>query len=187
MASSAARATTPTSAPGSSRSSDSRRSDRRSQPRTTVHTPRRPRGFTLIELMVVVTLIAIGSAVVALALRDSSRSQLDNEGARLAALLESARAQARALGVSARWELASADASDGAQFRFIGLPPSIKLPNRWQHAGVAADIVGARAVRLGPEPLIGAQRIVLRLADQRLDLVTDGLGPFVADAPPAAQ
>ena len=175
MASSAARATTPTSAPGSSRS------------RAAVRTLRRPRGFTLIELMVVVTLIAIGSAVVALALRDSSRSQLDNEGARLAALLESARAQARALGVSARWELASADASDGAQFRFIGLPPSIKLPNRWQHAGVAADIVGARAVRLGPEPLIGAQRIVLRLADQRLDLVTDGLGPFVADAPPAAQ
>jgi len=38
-------------------------------------------------------------------------------------------------------------------------------------------------VVLGPEPLIGAQRIVLRLGDQRLTLATDGIGPFtVADA-----
>jgi general secretion pathway protein H len=33
-------------------------------------------------------------------------------------------------------------------------------------------------VSLGPEPLIGAQRVVLRLADQKLELRTDGLGPF---------
>ena len=40
-------------------------------------------------------------------------------------------------------------------------------------------MTGARAVKLGPEPLIGAQRIVLRLDAQSLTLVTDGLGPFV--------
>ena len=39
--------------------------------------------------------------------------------------------------------------------------------------------MGARAVVLGPEPMIGAQRIVLRLDAQRLVLATDGLGPFV--------
>jgi general secretion pathway protein H len=33
-------------------------------------------------------------------------------------------------------------------------------------------------VLLGPEPLIGAQRIVLSLEDRRLTLETDGLGPF---------
>jgi len=44
-------------------------------------------------------------------------------------------------------------------------------------------VVGARAVVLGPEPLIGRQRIVLRLDAQRLTLATDGLGPFtVADS-----
>ena len=32
---------------------------------------------------------------------------------------------------------------------------------------------------LGPEPLIGMQKIILRLDDQRLMLMTDGLGPFV--------
>ena len=42
-------------------------------------------------------------------------------------------------------------------------------------------MIGARAVVLGPEPLIGAQRIVLRLDDQRLTLATDGLGPFVVE------
>jgi len=31
---------------------------------------------------------------------------------------------------------------------------------------------------LGPEPLIGEQRILLRLDNQRLVLSTDGIGPF---------
>jgi general secretion pathway protein H len=39
-------------------------------------------------------------------------------------------------------------------------------------------------VRLGPEPLIGAQRIVLHLGDQRLVLGTDGLGPFAVATDP---
>jgi general secretion pathway protein H len=34
------------------------------------------------------------------------------------------------------------------------------------------------ALVLGPEPIIGAQRIVLRLNNQRLVLATDGLAPF---------
>ena len=45
-------------------------------------------------------------------------------------------------------------------------------------------MVGARALVLGPEPLIGAQTIVLRLDDQRVTLATDGLGPFVVGAEP---
>ena len=54
--------------------------------------------------------------------------------------------------------------------------------------GTAAQVIGARAVILGPEPLIGEQRIVLRLDDHRLTLTTDGIGPFiVGDGIPAAQ
>jgi general secretion pathway protein H len=146
----------------------------------------RSRGFTLIELMVVITLIAIGAAVVSLALRDSAQTRLENEAARLSALLETARADARASGLAVRWEIASVDSTDGAQFRFIGFPRSVQTQTRWLVDGVVAEIVGARAVRLGPEPLIGAQRIVLRLDERRIDLVTDGLGPFVpvAEAAP---
>ena len=57
------------------------------------------------------------------------------------------------------------------------------MPTRWLDR--AGQRRGRRraGVLLGPEPLIGAQRIVLRLADQRIELATDGLGPFVgADA-----
>jgi general secretion pathway protein H len=139
---------------------------------------RQRRGFTLIELMVVIAIIAIGAGVVSLALRDPAASRLEQEAARLSALLESARAQARASGLAVRWELAVPGNSDGAQFRFVGLPPSAAMPTHWLNDGVSAEVIGARAVALGPEPIIGAQRIVLRLDERRLALATDGLGPF---------
>ena len=142
------------------------------------------RGFTLIELMIVVALIAIASAVVSLALRDPASTRLDHEAARLVALLEAARTEARASGLPASWEPRPVQA--GAEgFRFVGLPSSSELPSHWLNAGVSAEVVNARALVLGPEPLIGAQRIVLRLDDQRLTLVTDGLGPFVVVDEPA--
>jgi general secretion pathway protein H len=48
-------------------------------------------------------------------------------------------------------------------------------------------VIGARALVLGPEPLVGEQRVVLRLADQRLVLATDGIGPFVVADSDAAK
>ena len=66
-----------------------------------------------------------------------------------------------------------------ADFTFVGLPASAGLPRRWLTEGVTASVIGAPDVVLGPEPLIGAQRITLRLDDSRLQLSTDVLGPFV--------
>jgi general secretion pathway protein H len=137
---------------------------------------RRHRGFTLIELLVVLALIAVASGLVTLAIRDPNATALEQEAARLAALLESARAEARASGVLVRWEAHGPDGSN--EFRFLGLPPSADLPGNWLTPGVSAEVVGAGAVVLGPEPLIGAQRIVIHLEDRHLTLVTDGLGPF---------
>jgi general secretion pathway protein H len=128
--------------------------------------------------MVVIAIIAIGASVVGLALRDGSADRLDQDGVRLAALLEAARAEARASNLPVRWEVAGPGSEGDAQFRFIGLPPSSSLPLRFMHEGVRAEVVGARAVPLGPEPMIGPQRIVLGLGDRRLALATDGLGPF---------
>jgi general secretion pathway protein H len=135
-------------------------------------------GFTLIELMIVVVLIAVASSVASLSLRDPASTRLEREGARLVALLEAARAEARGSGLKASWE-PQTQAAEAPGFRFVGLPPSEDLATRWLDAGVSAEVIGARAVSLGPEPMIGAQRIVLRLRDQRLILATDGLGPFV--------
>ncbi len=135
------------------------------------------RGFTLIELMVVVALVAIASGLATLALRDPAQTNLEREGARLAALLESARADARASGIAVRWQPRSGVA-DQQGFRFVGLPTSDALPENWLNEGVSAEVVGAPSIVLGPEPLIPAQRIVLSLEDHRLVLVTDGLGPF---------
>lgn len=148
----------------------------------------RVRGFTLIELMVVVAIIAIAAGVASLSLRDPTETRLQREAERLAALLEVARTQSRTLGVPVVWTpvdastpapMAPRPGDQAAQFRFAGLPDEADLPHRWLSAGIQVEMPDNRQIVLGPEPLIGAQRIVLRLADQRLSLDTDGLGPFV--------
>ncbi|MGL6109483.1 MAG: pilus assembly FimT family protein [Rubrivivax sp.] len=133
-------------------------------------------GFTLIELMIVVALIAIAAGVVSLAMRDPASMRLQTEATRLGALLDSARAESRASGVAVRW--VPQRVSDDEHFRFLGLPAGVHMPMRWLDPQVSAEVVGAQGVVLGPEPLIGAQRIVLHLSQQRLELTTDGLGPF---------
>ena len=135
------------------------------------------RGFTLIELLIVVTIVAIASAAISMSLRDPAAVQLDREAERLAALFESARAESRVEGLNVQWSPVADDGS-GDQFRFQGLPTELALPRRWLGSEVAVEIVGARAIRLGPEPIIGAQKLILSLGSQRLVLSTDGLSPF---------
>ena len=136
-------------------------------------------GFTLLELLVVVAIIAMASAGVAFAMRDSSNTQLEREAQRLAALLDSARALSRVSGVPVRWV-------PGAQgFRFDGLPNKA-LPTQWLGDQTTATL--SAPLLLGPEPIIGRQDVVLSVAsqpDRVLHVVTDGLGPFSvqADAP----
>ncbi len=157
-------------------------------PLTRIAAARLARGFTLIELMVVVAIIAIAAGVASLALRDPAETQLQREAARLSALLEAARTEARSLGVAVVWvptsELGLRNAATGssagsAQFSFRGLPDGQSLPNRWLNPEVSAEIPLGKQIVLGPEPLIGAQRIVLHLGQQQVTLDTDGLGPFV--------
>ena len=137
----------------------------------------RQSGFTLIELLLVLVIIAVASSVASLALRDPASTRLEQEAARLVALLEAARTEARASGLAAHWDPHPEQAGTEG-FRFSGLSPDSGLPDHWLNEGVSAEVVGARAVVLGPEPLIPAQRIVLHLGEQRLTLATDGLGPF---------
>ncbi len=167
------------------------------------------RGFTLIELLVVLMLVAIGTGVVSLALRDASGRKLEDEAARLIALLESARAESRAAGMVVRWvpsgaDLASpaagtappaapaataAQGSEGREvaFQFVGLPASLRMPTHWLVPGVSAQVQGANTLLLGPEAILPPQRVVLRLADQRVELGSDGLAPFAVTSSTVGQ
>jgi general secretion pathway protein H len=152
------------------------------------------RGFTLLELLVVLTIMALSVGVLSLALRDGDATQLEREAARLSALLEMARAEARAAGVAVLW--VPARSALETPFRFVGLPGAAsdegasnanRLPTRWLDNRVTAQVQGRNAVVLGPEAILPPQRIVLRLGEQRLDVASDGLSGFqVADALPAA-
>jgi general secretion pathway protein H len=172
-----------TSAPGSKR--PVRRPFKRGFIRDFKRGPTRglTRGFTVIELLIVIAIVAVAVAVVSAALPDRDSARLEEEGARLAALLEIARAEARVAGVPVRWVPrvdadGGARADDVANFVFVGLPTALALPSRWLDARVSASVVGGTYLVLGPEAVLPAQRVELRLADKKLDLATDGLGPF---------
>jgi general secretion pathway protein H len=137
------------------------------------------RGFTLLELIVVIAIIAMSTVAVSLAMRDSHETQLDREAERLTALLESARAQSRTSGVAVRWR----PVANG--FVFDGLPPEA-LPGVWLAEGMSAqaatsDGTPEPALLIGPEPIIPAQQVIISFAGPPLlsrRLATDGLRPF---------
>ena len=139
-------------------------------------------GFTLLELLVVISIIAAASAGVALALRDGTQTALDRDAQRLAVLLESGRAQSRATGVAVRWY------TTDTGFVFDGLPNST-LPNQWlsksTRAMTSSSTAGSVTLQLGPDPMIGAQEVRLIDASQNagpqaalVRIATDGLRPF---------
>lgn len=143
------------------------------------------RGFTLLELLLVVAIIAMASAGVGLALREQGQAQLEREAQRLVALLEAARAQSRGSGLVVVWH------ADALGFVFEGLPQvgpaappmpasldgrGSSVPTPWLAAGISVQH-GAPVV-LGPEPIIGRQHIDLVLEGRSLRISTDGLRPF---------
>ena len=135
--------------------------------------PLASRGFTLLEMLIVISIMALATAGVSLAMRDSSETQLQREAQRLVALLESARAQSRTSGLSVRWH------TTASGFQFDGLPPDA-LPTHWLGDGVAVSPT-TEVLQLGPEPLIGRQQLALSLPSQpehRVWVATDGLRPF---------
>jgi len=136
----------------------------------------RVRGFTLLELMVVVAMIAITVSVVSLAIPDPATTRLEREAARLVAVLESARMQARSGALTVLW--VPQPRGEEADYQFLGLPVALMPPLRWLERDVRAEVVGGRSIVLGPEPVIGAQSLMLRLEERQLIIGTDGLGPF---------
>ena len=150
------------------------------------------RGFTLLELLVVLAIVAFVSTAVGFALRDTVQTRLEREGLRLAALLEAGRVRSQVGGVAVRWR----PLAQG--FRFEGLPVVVQaedaLPQGWLDADTDARVtsppgIGAAATPapangalvLGPEPIIAAQSVTLYSRvqpDKQIRLGTDGIRPF---------
>jgi general secretion pathway protein H len=146
----------------------------------------RARGFTLLELLVVLAIVALATAGATLALRDSNATQLEREALRLAAMLESARAQSRTSGIPVVWRTLPQG------FEFLGLRPREEDPDslagarNWLDPQTRAQIerpANAATLVLGPEPLIASQRLILLLGERQLTLATDGLAAFAVVSP----
>ncbi len=157
------------------------------------------RGFTLLELLVILAIVAVSVGIATVALRDGTATALERDAVRLAALLEMARAESRVTGTVVRWvpgngqgrgpaqaNQAGAAGAASEDFRFIGLSALQTLPTRWLDGRVTARVLGGATVLLGPEAIVPAQRVVLSLEDQRLELATDGLAPFAISTSPGA-
>lgn len=134
---------------------------------------RRSSGFTLLELLVVLAIMAVATAGVSLSLRSGSATALEREAQRLAVLLESGRAQSRMTGNPVRWR------PTATGFSFEGLTDPATLPSSWLSPDVQA--AAAASVLLGPEPVIGPQQIrLVSIAEpaRSLTIATDGVRPF---------
>lgn len=139
------------------------------------------RGFTLLELLIVVGLMAALATGVSLAIPSSSERALAQEGERLAALLEAGRARSRASGIAVVFRINAGE----RDFIFEGINAAIPqalmsanstLPHQWLHPTTRAD---ATRLLLGPEPVIPAQSVQLfGNAGQHLTVATDGVRPF---------
>ena len=132
------------------------------------------RGFTLMEVLVVLAIVALGTGTLVWALRDSASQQLDEEAQRLSALLEAGRAQSRTSGMALRWR------SSDTGFLIETQPPGLAAPkfHAWLYPQTRASVSN---LWLGPEPILPPQSLVLTQGDGSrgsVRVASDGLRAF---------
>lgn len=137
--------------------------------------------------MVVIVIVAITATLVSQALPPAGRQALAQQADQLAAALDSARALSRTQEIPLTfkptlqgYELLGLRPQDAGRGTQAWLVPGISL---------AACDGPARPIRLGPEPFIDRQCLMLTLEEQRTWLQTDGVGPFqvLTSPPPGAR
>lgn len=135
------------------------------------------RGFTLVELLVVLALIAVVAGTVQLGISSPQR-QLRQESERFAMWLEQVRAAARARGVNAVVTLSDSGAS-------VQLESRDSTSRPWGLERVSAQhSSGQKRFVIGPEPMIGAMSVELSHLGQQAVIRSDGFHAFAAPGTP---
>ncbi len=142
--------------------------------------PQRPDlGFTLLELLVVLLIMALGSAGVALSLRQSPEQSLEREAQRLIYWLELARTQSSTQGQRILWRASE----QGYVFSSTGPSSLPKETIPWLESTTQL-ISPVNALVLGPEPILSPQSVelgVLQHNGLRIKVGTQGLEPFAIE------
>lgn len=130
------------------------------------------RGFTLLELLVVLVIIGVAAGSMMLALRSNEESTLYRQAEQVSAALEAGRVQSRARGQAAEFAVTPTG--------FIVKSPNVaadeKAVTQWMDKGISAS--GNLPVQLGPSPILPAQSITLSLGTYSVRISSQGLKPF---------
>ena len=142
------------------------------------------RGFTLIELMVVVLIVALASGMVVFSLRDTQGIALERDGQRLAALLEYARAQSRLQGTPVRWRATRKGFILDGLNKPVAEQPWLSEDTRVLEVlprDSTTDAATLPTLALGPEPVLAPQSVLLGWGPapgNTVRVATDGVRPF---------
>lgn len=139
------------------------------------------RGFTLIELMVVLVIIGIASAAISLSIKPDPAQLLRKDAERVAQLLQVAQAEARADGRSIVW------VSDAKGFRFSRRSDGGRgfehfkddaqlRPRAWQSPKVEVRVEPKQRVVLNAEWINPPLQVTLSDGLNRLSVLRDGSG-----------
>lgn len=134
------------------------------------------RGFTLLEVALVLCVMALLTALVSRAMPLAAERGMREESQRLVAALERARALSRASGEAVTLRL------DAGRWEFRGAQTARQLPQQWLYPSTHA---AAAQLILGPDPIIPPQHIELfGEAGAHVRIATDGVSPFAVEATP---
>jgi general secretion pathway protein H len=145
------------------------------------------RGFTLIEVMVIVLIVGVVSAALAIATAPGEAAIAEREARRLAALLELAMAESRASGQSMGWSPEGngysfwwrTDGGDWARYPENSVYRSRAFPAKIELANVHVDgreVASGDRVTFSPVGLRSAIRATLSAGNAQIDLRGGVLG-----------